>query len=141
MKPKPLSDRLLELECDVVVLKLKITELQRLLGLNNALPNNKILAERETIYRLPVRDEIISSIQSRRDLTPQQKIRLAKQFKTTKMKKANERSAIKNAASLMTQDELALQFINRNEPTGEKYRIVGDVNGSSTSSFSRSSIK
>jgi hypothetical protein len=129
MKPKPLSDRLLELECDVVVLNLKITELQRLLGLNNAEPNNQILAERETIYRLPVRDEIIAKIQNRRDLTPQQKVQLAKQFKTAQMNKARERNAIKNAASLMSHDELALQFINRNEPADSKYRIVPDASG------------
>lgn len=127
MKPKPYHDRLLELECDVVVLKLKITELQRLLGLNNAAPNDKILAERETIYRLPVRDEIIAKIQSRRDLTPQQKVQLAQQFKAAQMNKVRERDAIKTAASLMNHDELALQFINRNEPADSKYRIVPDL--------------
>jgi hypothetical protein len=127
MKPKPYHDRLLELECDVVVLNLKITELQRLLGLNNAEPNNQILAEREPIYRLPVRDEVITKIQSRRDLTPQQKVQLAQQFKAAQMNKARERNAIKNAASLMSHDELALQFINRNEPADSKYRIVPDL--------------
>jgi hypothetical protein len=115
MKPKLYHERILELECDVVVLKLKIIELQRLLGLNKAEPNNNILAERETIYRLPVRDEVIAKIQNRRDLTSQQKIQLAKQFKVAQMNKSNEYSAIKNAASMMTQDELELFFINSNK--------------------------
>ena len=128
MKPKPYHDRLLELECDVVILNLKIKELQRLRGLNNASPNNNILAERETIYRYPVRDEVIAKIQNRRDLTPQQRIQLAKQFKTAQMNRTRERDAIKNAASVMSHDELALQIINQNEPEGSKYRIVGDAN-------------
>ena len=80
---------------------------------------------------MPVHPKVVDAImKSPTAKTPQDKIALAKQFQKAKLAKAQLRGAITQSASQMTDDDLALSFINRNT-TGQPYKMVPDASGKS----------
>jgi len=91
----------------------------------------QILSEKQKIITMPVHPKVVDAImRSPTAKTPQDKIALAKQFQKAKLAKAQLHGAITQSASQMTDDDLALSFINRNT-TGQPYKIVPDASGKS----------
>ena len=89
----------------------------------------QILSEKQKIMVMPVHPKVVDAImRSPTAKTPQAKIAMAKQFQKAKLAKAQLRGAIAQSASQMTDDDLALSFINQNT-TGQPYKIVPDASG------------
>lgn len=95
----------------------------------NKMSENKIKG-----YRLPVAPQVIDRITNNPYTTPKQKIAMAKKFQAEKLAKLRLRGSIKNAATQLTSDDMALNFMNQNT-SGKPYRFV-DENSCLQSSIS-----